>query len=147
MLPDPSHFPATTVIRNIGQLLTVAQRPILGASGPLQIIENASLAVHHGTITWLGSDDDAERLFQPKRMHEGLTFINAQHALVTPGFVDSHTHLIFAGDRAGTRYPYDYAGHTLGQFRYLAGTRARTSRQYTPPRHHDRRDQDGLWPE
>ena len=100
MLPDPSRFPATTVIRNIGQLLTIAQQPILGARGPLQIIEDASLAVHHGTITWLGSDDDAERLFQPELTREGLTFIDAQHAVVTPGFVDSHTHLIFAGNRA-----------------------------------------------
>ncbi len=100
MLPDPSHFPATSVIRNIGQLLTVAQQPIPRASGPLQIIEDAAIAVHHGTITWIGSDDDAERLFQPELTHEGLTFIDAQHAVVTPGFVDSHTHLIFAGDRA-----------------------------------------------
>ncbi len=100
MLPDPSHFPATTVIRNIGQLLTVAQQPIPRASGPLQIIEDAAIAVHHGTITWIGSDDDAERLFQSELTHDGITFIDAQHAVVTPGFVDSHTHLIFAGDRA-----------------------------------------------
>jgi imidazolonepropionase len=100
MLPDPSHSPATTVIRNIGQLLTVAQQPILGASGPLQIIEDAALAIRHGTITWLGSDDDAERFFQPELTREKLTFIDAQHAVVTPGFVDSHTHLIFAGNRA-----------------------------------------------
>ncbi len=100
MLPDPSQTPATTVMRNIGQLLTVAQKPMPGASGPLRIIEHAALAVRHGTITWLGSDDDAKRIFQPDLTNESLTFIDAQNAVVTPGFADSHTHLIFAGERA-----------------------------------------------
>jgi imidazolonepropionase len=100
MLPDPTHLPPTTVIRNIGQLLTIAQKPVPEASGPLHIIEDAAIAVQHGTISWLGRDEDAARLFQPELANESLTIIDAQHAVVTPGFVDSHTHLIFAGDRA-----------------------------------------------
>ncbi len=106
MLPDPSQTPATvpasTVIRNIGQLITVAQQSIPGATGPLQIIANAAVAIQQGTITWLGSDDEAEPLFQQDATEksDGITIIDAQGVVITPGFVDSHTHLIFAGDRA-----------------------------------------------
>jgi imidazolonepropionase len=90
------------VIHNIGQLVTVAQQPLAGASGPLQVITNATMAVHNGNIVWIGHDNEAEPLFQhdthtPK---DGITIVDAQGAVVTPGLVDSHTHLIFAGDRA-----------------------------------------------
>ena len=100
-MSDTTHeeIQASTVIRNIGQLVTVAQQPLPGASGPLQVIEHAALAVHHGKIVWLGPDNDAEPLFQGKR-GDGVAIIDAEGAVITPGLVDSHTHLVFAGDRA-----------------------------------------------
>lgn len=93
---------ADTVIRNIGQLVTVAQQPIEGASGPLQVIEHAAIAVHRGTIMWIGPDhiQEPQLLADPATGSDGITIIDAQGAVVTPGFVDSHTHLVFAGDRA-----------------------------------------------
>ncbi|MDQ6645595.1 MAG: imidazolonepropionase [Chloroflexota bacterium] len=104
MMLDPaqSRMQANMVIHNIGQLVTVAQQPLAGASGPLQVITNATMAVHDGNIVWIGHDNEAEPLFQhdthtPK---DGITIVDAQGAVVTPGLVDSHTHLIFAGDRA-----------------------------------------------
>ncbi|HAT44222.1 MAG TPA: imidazolonepropionase, partial [Ktedonobacter sp.] len=104
MMLDPaqSRIQANMVIHNIGQLVTVAQQPLAGASGPLQVITNATMAVHNGNIVWIGHDNEAEPLFQhdthtPK---DGITIVDAQGAVVTPGLVDSHTHLIFAGDRA-----------------------------------------------
>jgi imidazolonepropionase len=101
MLPDPSrpHIRASTVIRNIKQLVTVAQRPIEGASGALQVLSNAALAVYHGIIVWIGPDGDAEPLFLSTQK-DGITIVDAQGAVITPGFVDSHTHLVFAGNRA-----------------------------------------------
>lgn len=73
MMPDPSQpkkygrgarkgYP--TVIRNIGQVVTVAQHPIPGATGPLQVISDAAPAIEHGSIVWIGRDDDAEPMFQ-----------------------------------------------------------------------------------
>lgn len=92
---------ASTVIRNIGELVTVAQQPLMGASGSLQVISNAAMAVHAGKIVWLGPDDDAEPLFQHNHNQgDGITIIDAEGAVITPGLVDSHTHLVFAGDRA-----------------------------------------------
>lgn len=93
---------ASTVVRNIGQLLTVAQRPIAGASGELQVISDAAIAVRDGVIVWIGPDDQVELMFESTRTPEedGITIVDAQGVVVTPGFVDSHTHLIFAGDRS-----------------------------------------------
>ncbi|WP_069805818.1 MULTISPECIES: imidazolonepropionase [Thermogemmatispora] len=90
---------ASAVIRNIGQLVTVAQRPIEGARGALQVLDNAALAIYHGRIVWIGTDDEAEPLFLSTRQ-DGVTIVDAQRAVITPGFVDSHTHLVFAGQRA-----------------------------------------------
>jgi imidazolonepropionase len=99
--PVRPEIQASTVIRNIGQLVTIAQQPLPGASGALQIIAHAALAVHGGKIVWIGPDDDAEPLFQPKQTHsDGITVIDAEQKVITPGLVDSHTHLVFAGDRA-----------------------------------------------
>lgn len=91
---------ASTVIRNIGQLVTVAQHPLPGASGPLQVISQAALAVHGGKIVWLGPDNDAEPLFQHRHGGNEVAIVDAEGAVITPGLVDSHTHLVFAGERA-----------------------------------------------
>ena len=101
-MPTPPQIQANMVISNIGQLVTVAQHPIEGASGPLQIIADAAIAVHNGVIVWIGPNDDAEPMFQHSTAtpRDGITIVDAQGAVITPGFVDSHTHLIFAGDRA-----------------------------------------------
>jgi imidazolonepropionase len=104
MMPDPSQprIRANMVIRNIGQLVTVAQQPVAGASGSLQIIANAAVALHDGVIVWLGRDDESEPMFQHDvdTSVSEITSIDAQGMVVTPGLVDSHTHLVFAGNRA-----------------------------------------------
>ena len=104
MTTDPSLPPiqASTVVRNIGQLVTVAQQPIAGASGVLQVISDAAIAVRDGVIVWIGPDDQVELMFDSTHTPEddGITIVDAQSVVVTPGFVDSHTHLIFAGDRS-----------------------------------------------
>ncbi|MBV9710097.1 MAG: imidazolonepropionase [Ktedonobacteraceae bacterium] len=93
---------ADTVIRKIGQLVTLAQQPLPQASGPLQVISNAAVAVHNGRITWIGSDNEIELLLQrlSTNLIQDLRIIDAEGVVITPGLVDSHTHLLFAGDRA-----------------------------------------------
>ncbi len=92
----------STVVRNIGQLVTTAQKPIVGASGVLQVIPDAAIAVHDGAIVWIGSDKNIEFMFDINHRSgdDDITIIDAQGVVVTPGFVDSHTHLVFAGDRS-----------------------------------------------
>ncbi len=105
MLPEPDSsqtIQASMVIRNISQLVTIAQRPIAGASGPLQVIPHAAIAIHNDTIVWIGPDNDAEPVFQynTRTPRDGIAIVDAQRAVVTPGLVDSHSHLVFAGERA-----------------------------------------------
>ncbi len=95
MMPDPGPdtsqpgIKASTVIRNIGQLVTVAQQPIPGANGPLQVISHAALAVRHGVIVWIGPDNDAEPMFQSNSAAstDGITIIDAdlRHAGISYG--------------------------------------------------------------
>lgn len=90
------------VIDRIGSLIT--NDPALGR-GPLGILEDASVVITDGLVTEVGpagaTADDR---------------IDADGACVLPGFVDSHTHLVFAGDRSEeftTRMagqPYDGGG-------------------------------------
>ena len=73
-------------IDNIGSLIT--NDPTLGR-GPLGIIENASVVIVDDVVEHIGP---AGALADVR--------IDAEGACVLPGFVDSHTHLVFAGDRA-----------------------------------------------
>src|SRR6266704_6264617 len=118
MQPDSTKPPiqASTVVRNIGQLVTVAQQPIAGASGVLQVISDAAIAVRDGIIVWIGPDDHVELMFDsdPKSEDDGITIVDAQGVVVTPGLVDSHTHLVFAGDRA-EEFHLRRAGVTYGE--------------------------------
>jgi imidazolonepropionase len=87
--------PVTVFVRNIGQLVTCAQDPLSDAHGMLQVIEGAALRVEGGIITWIGLNKEVERIFPA-----GVSSIDAHEQVITPGLVDSHTHLVFAGDRA-----------------------------------------------
>ena len=83
---------------NIGQLITVAaggRRVKTGEDmADLGVIENAAILTEEGTITWVGRMEDLS--MGSLRETEVLDCIDK---VVMPGFVDSHTHLLFAGSR------------------------------------------------
>nr|WP_218861042.1 imidazolonepropionase [Petropleomorpha daqingensis] len=96
----------------------VTNDPALG-SGPLGLVHDAALVVEDGLVAWVGSAaaaPDADR----------RTDVDGRAVL--PGFVDSHAHLVFAGDRAAefearmTGTPYDGGGIATT----VAATRAAT---------------------
>jgi imidazolonepropionase len=62
--------------------------------GPYGAISDGALAVKDGRIAWLGAAADL-----PQR--EAGTVIDGRGGWLTPGLIDCHTHLVFAGDRAG----------------------------------------------
>lgn len=107
MIANTPTIQADTVIRNIGQLVTVARQPVARARGTLQVIDHAAIAIHDGLIVWIGPDNELAPYFvhdETKPAHglstDSILLVDAQGAVVTPGLVDSHTHLVFAGDRA-----------------------------------------------
>jgi imidazolonepropionase len=74
------------VIDNVGRLVT--NRPELG-DGPLGIVRDAALVIEGDVVAAIEPAGAA-----------GDERIDAAGRCVIPGFVDSHTHLVFAGDRA-----------------------------------------------
>ena len=58
------------------------------------LIEHGALIEEHGNIAWLGRDSD---LPAPRASDRE---IDLGGALVTPGLIDAHTHLVYGGDRA-----------------------------------------------
>jgi len=83
------------LIHNISQLLTLAGAPQRGTDlGRLGIIENAAVLVRGEMIVQTSSSAD---LLQRYPNEERL---DAGGMAVLPGFVDPHTHLVWAGDRA-----------------------------------------------
>ncbi len=84
------------IITNIGQLVTAASngaRVKTGASmRELHIIENAALKIENGLIVQIGKKKDVQ-------ISDEIDVIDAEGKVVLPGFVDSHTHTVFAGSR------------------------------------------------
>jgi imidazolonepropionase len=87
------------LIRNIAQLVTVAAdgrstKP--GSSmGDIGVIENAAVLCLEGRIAWAGPMNAL-----PRDIPADLPELDAAGKVVLPGFVDSHTHMMFAGHRA-----------------------------------------------
>ena len=88
---------ASTVVTGIAELLTC------DGTGPdgLGLRHDAALVVADGRVVWMGSAHDAPAADQ----HRDLS-----GRAVLPGFVDSHTHLVFAGDRGS-----EFAARMAGQ--------------------------------
>jgi imidazolonepropionase len=84
-----------TLVHNASQLLTLAGGPQRGPRlGALNLIENGAVVFNEDKIIATGRS--AALL---ERYPEASTF-DAQGHVVLPGFVDPHTHLVWAGDRA-----------------------------------------------
>ncbi|MFN2486353.1 MAG: imidazolonepropionase [Acidimicrobiia bacterium] len=88
----PSARPATgdLLVTGISELVTNDPRH----GSRLGVIDEAALAIRRGEVAWTGPES---RL--PAR-YRNLPTIDCEGRAVIPGFVDSHTHLVFAGDRS-----------------------------------------------
>ncbi|WP_246219816.1 amidohydrolase family protein, partial [Phytoactinopolyspora halotolerans] len=87
---------------------TVTRRGFVPALG---IIERAAIVVDDDAVLWTGPEHAA-----PDADHQ----IDVEGRAVVPGFVDSHTHILFGGDRA-----YEYEARMAGA-RYDGGGIATT---------------------
>jgi imidazolonepropionase len=94
----------STLVTGIAELVT--NDPALGP-GPLGIVTGAALVVDGGRVAWVGPAAAAPAADDR---------VDLDGRAVLPGFVDSHTHLVFAGDRSAefearmSGVPYDGGG-------------------------------------
>jgi imidazolonepropionase len=93
----------SVLFRNIGELVTndpdaTRARPdeTTGAgtgAASLGLVRDAALYIETGRVSWAGPDSRAPE-------GAGDAVVDAQGRAVLPGFVDSHTHMVFGGERA-----------------------------------------------
>jgi imidazolonepropionase len=89
-----------TLITNIGELTTNV--------GP-EPLHDAAVLIERDRIAWVGAAAD------PPALPGGFTEVDATGRAVIPGFVDSHSHIVFGGDRAA-----EFEARMAGQ-KYAAG--------------------------
>ena len=101
-----------TLIQNISQLVT--NDPLLDGT-QLGLVQNAAIVIEDGKVLWVGESNKAPR-------DDDQEVVDANGQAVIPGFVDSHNHLVFMGDRsadfarrmAGGQYSPDGISYTVG---------------------------------
>lgn len=88
------------LVRDIGRLLTMVDEPIAAAA----------VVIRDGRVAWVGAERDLPSV------DEELPELDAAGACVLPGFVDAHTHAVWAGSRRAeltarlAGEPYDGGG-------------------------------------
>jgi imidazolonepropionase len=81
------------LLTGIGQLVTCD--PALG-EGPLGVVEGGAVAADGGRVVYAGPERELPEL----ELAADAENLGAGGQAVVPGFVDAHTHLVFAGERA-----------------------------------------------
>lgn len=78
------------------RLLLNATLATFAGDAPCGLIEHGAIALHHGKIVWVGHMEALPAA--PNALAVAVESLDG--ALVTPGLIDCHTHLVFGGDRA-----------------------------------------------
>jgi imidazolonepropionase len=107
--------PQPLILHNASQLLTLSGGPQRGSRlGDLGLVKDGAVAIDDGRIAAVGQSADLIAQFP-----EAATF-DAQRHVVLPGFVDPHTHLLWAGDRAA-EFEMRLAGKTYMEIMAAGG--------------------------
>ena len=126
---------ADLILRHARQVITCAGPcPRRGAGqGALDVLADGAVTSFEGRVTYVGPSADVDRAVQAV---PGARQVDARGLSIVPGFVDPHTHAIYAGDRrgelrrrlAGATYA-DIAAEGGGIVSTVAATRAATEAQ------------------
>lgn len=121
---SPARVEADLVLRGVSELVTCAGRaPAAGAAqGRVSVIPDGALAARGGRIVWVGPDKDLDASVEQR---PGCECIDAGGRAVLPGFVDTHTHLVWGGDRAD-EFERRLAGATYSEIAAAGGGILRT---------------------
>jgi imidazolonepropionase len=86
----------TITVLHASQLVTLAgpKRPRVGGEmSELAIVRNGGMLIRDGKIDSVGPSNDI------RKKSRGAEIVDAGGRVILPGFVDAHTHLVFAGNR------------------------------------------------
>jgi len=100
------------LITNIGELVTNAPRDAVSVAspGPFEALRDAAVVLDGGLVAWTGPAAAAPAADER---------VDAAGRAVLPGFVDSHAHLVFAGERGA-----EFAARMAGLHYSAGGIRA-----------------------
>jgi len=121
-----SHESADILIVNAEELLTLAgssQTPRKGKEmRDLGIIRDGALAIRAGKIVAVGKTHDITKTFRSEYI------LSAKGKTVLPGFVDPHTHLVFAGSRED-EFQMKVEGATFNELLDSGGSALKTAKE------------------
>ncbi len=120
----PQHDPEAIdlLVHSAGQLATPIGGPQRGSQlGELRLLVDGAVAIRDGQIVDLGSTADLRSRYEADRL------LDANGGVIVPGFIDPHTHLVWAGDRAA-EFEMRIAGASYMEIMAAGGGIARTVR-------------------
>jgi len=88
--------PFDLLVRNAGTLFTADGPDGGNAEQLLAPIPRGAVGIQDAHVSWIGAEGDVPR----ESIGPSTKVLDAGGGLVAPGFVDSHTHLVWAGDRS-----------------------------------------------
>ncbi len=92
---------AERLVVGLAELATLAPGPVPRtgtAMRELGIVDTGAVAIDHGRFVWVGPE---RRLRSEVRLRAGGRTVDGGGGTAVPGFVDAHTHVLFAGERSG----------------------------------------------
>ncbi|WP_226021818.1 imidazolonepropionase [Halomicrobium salinisoli] len=92
--------------------------------GELETVEDGAVAVEDGAVAAVGPTDEVTADYPPEN---AVHAVDADGGAVLPGFVDGHTHALFAGDRAD-EFAAKLRGKSYGEIMSEGGGILRTVR-------------------
>src|SRR5262249_40220891 len=93
---SPMNRPFDILVRNAGTLFTADGPDGGSAEQMLGPIPRGAVGIEDAHVAWIGAEGDVPR----GSVGPTTKILDAGGGLIAPGFVDSHTHLVWAGDRS-----------------------------------------------
>ena len=112
MTPSPAHTAHPVSADGAWTRLRLA--PHAAPSAPLALDAEAAIVVQGGLVQWVGAAADLPAEYAGLARHDG------GGALVTPGLIDCHTHLVYGGQRAN-EFAMRLAGATYEEVAQAGG--------------------------
>jgi len=111
------------LIKDIGQLVTCANKGKLPKAGKKQsetgLIRNGNIFIEKDKIAFAGSNAELKKFLAGSAV-KNYDVIDGRGKVITPGFIDSHTHFVFAGSRED-EYEMRLAGKTYQEIAKAGG--------------------------